>query len=55
LPYPPFSGFDFEHFVSELELSAIDRQELLSLADKLGEQEHVVELEMVDKSEQVVD
>jgi hypothetical protein len=42
-----------------LELSAVDRKERLVLADKLGEKEHAVELvdklELVDKSEQVVD
>lgn len=51
LLYPLVSCYDSEHFVLDLEISAIDRKELLALADKLGEHEHVVEMELVDKSE----
>lgn len=37
----------------ELELSVVDRHELLVFIDKLGEQEHLVELKLVDKPEMV--
>ena len=61
MPYPSVSCFDFEHFVLELELSAVDKQELLVPVDKLEELQHVVEpalvdkLEALDKPEQAVD
>lgn len=53
MPYPYVSCFDFEPFFLELELSVVDRQERLVLTDNLGEQKHVVELELVDKLEVV--